>query len=170
MGKVMFENRGDVYSAVRDLIHKEAYFLDRRRWEDWLMLYSEDAVFWVPSWANEEETVSDPEISLNLMYLTSRNALSDRVFRLSTKTSLASVPLDRTTHVIGTIIVIRANQAEIEASANWVVHSFGRHGGFTRGGYYDYVLESSGSELTIKRKKITLLDDRLETAVDFYHL
>lgn len=166
----MLTNHVDVYTAVRDLINKEAFFLDRRQWEDWLTLYSEDAVFWVPSWASEEETVSDPETSLNLMYLTSRNALSDRVFRLSTKDSLASVPLDRTTHVIGTIIVTRANQAEIEASANWVVHSFGRHGGFTRGGYYDYVLESSNLELRIKSKKITLLDDRLETAVDFYHL
>ncbi len=72
--------------------------------------------------------------------------------------------------MIGAIIVTRANQAEIEASANWVVHSFGRHGGFTRGGYYDYVLESSSLELRIKSKKITLLDDRLETAVDFYTL
>lgn len=166
----MLANHVHVYTAVRDLIHKEAFFLDRRRWEDWLTLYSEDAVFWVPSWASEEETVSDPETSLNLMYLTSRNALSDRVFRLSTKASLASVPLDRTTHVIGTIIVTRSNPAEIEASANWVVHSFGRHGGFTRGGYYDYVLKSSSLELRIKSKKITLLDDRLETAVDFYHL
>jgi len=166
----MFENHTDAYAAVRDLINKEAFFLDRRRWDDWLTLYSEEAVFWVPSWASEEEPVSDPETSLNLMYLTSRNALSDRVFRLRTKDSLASVPLDRTTHVVGTIIVTHAARAEIEASANWVVHSFGRHGGFTRGGYYDYVLESSGPELRIKRKKITLLDDRLETAVDFYHL
>lgn len=64
----------------------------------------------------------------------------------------------------------RLYAAEVETSANWVVHSFGRHGGFTRGGYYDYVLASSGPELRIKSKKITLLDDRLETAVDFYHL
>ncbi len=54
---------------VSELIYREATFLDRRRWEDWLGLYTQDAVYWVPSWKNEEETTDNPETQLNLIYL-----------------------------------------------------------------------------------------------------
>ena len=45
----------DSYDAVRDLLYLEADLLDRREWERWADLYTEDCVYWVPSWATEDE-------------------------------------------------------------------------------------------------------------------
>ena len=52
---------------VANLINREASLIDRRRWDEWIDLYTEDAVYWVPAWANEEELNTDPELQLNLM-------------------------------------------------------------------------------------------------------
>ncbi len=55
------ENDNRLKRDVAELIQWEATLLDRRRWEEWIDLYTEDAVYWVPSWANEEETTDDPD-------------------------------------------------------------------------------------------------------------
>lgn len=157
--------------AVSDLINREASLLDRRRWEEWLDLYTEDAVYWVPSWASEEETVSDPETQLNLIYLRNRGGLEDRVFRLESRDSYASVPLDRTVHLVGNIVVERAEGPEIAATASCLVHSYGKMGALTRASLYDFALRhGEGGRLRIARKKIILIDDRLEGPIDIYHL
>lgn len=155
---------------VTDLVYREAMLLDRRRWDDWLDLYTEDAVYWVPSWASEEETIDDPETQLNLIYLRNRGGLEDRIFRIESRDSYASVPLDRTVHVVSNVLVEKADGDEIEASANCLVHTYGKKGSMTRGGMYDFVLRRVDGSLKIARKKITFIDDRLEGPVDVYHM
>lgn len=155
---------------VTELVYREATLLDRRKWEDWIALYTEDAVYWVPSWANEEETTTDPETQLNLIYLRNRGGLEDRVFRIESRDSYASVPLDRTVHVVGNVLVEAARSDEVTAFANCLIHSYGKKGGQTRASLYDFTLRRVDGALRIARKKITFIDDRLEGPVDVYHL
>ena len=74
-------------TEVTNLIYRESTLLDRREWDEWIELYTEDAVYWVPSWANEEETTDDPELQLNLIYLRNRGGLEDRIFRSEARDS-----------------------------------------------------------------------------------
>lgn len=161
----------ELKNKVVELIQWEATLLDRRRWEEWIDLYTEDAIYWVPSWANEEETTTDPETHLNLIYLRNRGGLEDRIFRLESRDSYASLPLDRTVHVVGNVLIENITGDEILAFANCLVHTFGKHGGQTRASLYDFTLRrvDKGS-LKIARKKITFIDDRLEGPIDVYHL
>lgn len=160
----------DLQSEVTNLVYREAMLLDRRRWDEWIDLFTEDAVYWVPAWANEEETTNDPDNQLNLIYLRNRGGLEDRVFRIETRDSYASYPLDRTVHVVSNVLVESHAGDEIEATANCLVHSYGKKGSLTRGGMYDYTLRRENGALRISRKKITFIDDRLEGPIDVYHL
>lgn len=160
----------ELHDEVGGLICREATYLDRHQWDDWIGLYTEDAVYWVPSWVNEEETTDDPELQLNLIYLRNRGGLEDRVFRIESRDSYASVPLDRTVHMVGNIVVGGERGGEVEATANCLVHSYGKKGGLTRGSLYDFTLRRVDGALRIARKKITLIDDRLEGPIDVYHL
>jgi 3-phenylpropionate/cinnamic acid dioxygenase small subunit len=161
----------DLKRDVTELIQWEATLLDRRRWDDWIDLYTEDAVYWVPSWANEEETTSDPETQLNLIYLRNRGGLEDRIFRIESRDSYASLPLDRTVHVVGNVLIEKIDGDVVNAVANCLIHSFGKHGGQTRASLYDFTLRRiDDGTLKIARKKITFIDDRLEGPIDVYHL
>ena len=164
------ENDNRLKRDVAELIQWEATLLDRRRWEEWIDLYTEDAVYWVPSWANEEETTDDPDTQLNLIYLRNRGGLEDRVFRIESRDSYASVPLDRTVHVVGNILIDKVDGEEITALANCLIHTYGKKGGMTRASLYDFVIRRVGDDLRIVRKKITFIDDRLEGPVDVYHI
>ena len=161
---------GAIEREATNLVYLEASLLDRRRWRDWLDLYTEDAVYWAPAWRNEEETTDDPDRQLNLIYAAHRGGLEDRIFRIETRDSYASVPLDRTVHVVGNVLVAAAADGEIEATAGCLVHSYGRQGAITRGSLYDYRLRRVDGALKIGRKKIVFIDDRLEGPVDVYHL
>jgi benzoate/toluate 1,2-dioxygenase subunit beta len=163
-------NQNDLQTEVTNLIYREAMLLDRRRWDEWIDLYTEDAIYWVPAWANEEETTDDPDTQLNLIYLRNRGGLEDRVFRIETRDSYASHPLDRTVHVVSNVLVENVEGDMVEATANCLVHSFGKKGSLTRGGMYDYVLTRQNGELKISRKKTVFIDDRLEGPIDVYHL
>lgn len=155
---------------VAALINREAMLLDRRRWDEWIDLYTEDAVYWVPAWANEEETTTDPDTQLNLIYLRNRGGLEDRVFRIESRDSYASVPLDRTVHLIGNVLVESAGGDTVEATANCIVHVYGKKGAATRGSLYDFAFRRVDGGLKIARKKIVFIDDRLEGPIDIYHL
>lgn len=156
--------------AVSELINREANLLDRREWDDWLDLYTEDAVFWAPSWKDEEETVDQPETQLNLLFLEGRGKLEDRVFRIESRDSYASLPLDRTVHLVGNVTIEKTSEEEITVFASCLIHSFGKHGSKTNGCLYDYVLRRDGDGLKIARKKVTLIDDRIAGPIDVYHL
>jgi 3-phenylpropionate/cinnamic acid dioxygenase small subunit len=159
-----------VKAQAEELIYREAALLDEKRWREWLELYTEDAVFWMPSWASEYETTSNPEQELNLVYLKGRQHLEDRVFRLETGDSFASVPMARTAHVVGGVMLQPSYGTEIAVRASWIVHSFGLHGPLTRGGWYEYRLRPVGAQLRIARKKITMVDDKLVGPVDIFHV
>ena len=48
-------------AEAAELLYREAYHLDRREWEAWLALYTDDAVFWAPAIAGEEGFSEDPD-------------------------------------------------------------------------------------------------------------
>ncbi len=163
-------NDTDLQAEVTNLVYREAMLLDRRRWDDWIDLYTEDATYWVPAWASEEDTTDDPDTQLNLIYLRNRGGLEDRIFRIETRDSYASYPLDRTVHVVSNVLVEHVDGDTIEATANCLVHSYGKKGSLTRGGMYDFTLIRINGDLKISRKKIVFIDDRLEGPIDVYHL
>ena len=37
-------------AEAENLLYREAALLDEGSWDDWLALFTEDAVFWMPAW------------------------------------------------------------------------------------------------------------------------
>jgi 3-phenylpropionate/cinnamic acid dioxygenase small subunit len=124
----------------------------------------------MPSWINESEIVSEPETELNLLYLKGKSHLEDRVYRLQTEDSFASVPSARTVHLVSNFKLHQVEDAELTVHANWLVHSYGVHGSLNRGGFYEYKLRTIKGELKIAFKKIIMIDDKLIGPVDIFHV
>ncbi len=160
-----------VYDDVRDLIYREADLLDRRRWDEWLDLYTADCVYWVPSWADEDELVTDPELSVNMIYIVGRPGLEARMLRIRSGQSYASEPLARTSHLVDTVIVEKRHEETIEATAKWMALSCdARWGKQLRGGWYEYRLRKTSGGLRIAGKKIVLLEDVIDGSIDLHQI
>ena len=158
-----------LYQTVSELIFREARLLDAQSWDDWLQLYCEDAVFWVPAFRMDGSLTENPKTELNMIYFEGRHHLEERIFRLRTEIALSSTPVPRTTHVVGGVMIDTASATGIEAVASWhVAWCNDVRGSHLRAGSYEYLLRREPDGLRIARKKVLLLDPTIDGYFDVY--
>jgi 3-phenylpropionate/cinnamic acid dioxygenase small subunit len=156
-------------AAVAEFLYREARLLDSRRFGEWLDLFCDDAVFWVPAVGMDRAYTSDPETSLNFIYIVGRPGIEARVFRVESGGSLASNPLPHTRHLVTNVMVDRDEGGEVAASANAQVAAFCEpRGQQMLHGSYEYVLRKDQGRLRIARKKVLLLEYVIDGYFDFF--
>ncbi len=152
------------------LLYREGSYLDERRWDEWLALFTPDCEFWMPMWESEEQLNDDPRRQLSHIYYSSRAGLEDRIVRIRSGRSPASMPLARTTHLIGGAMEDEGVDGALEVRTSWSClvffpavpkeHAF--HGRAS------YVLTRTDGALKIAKKKIELANDYIPTMLDVY--
>jgi len=157
---------------AEDLLYREAALLDEGAWDEWLALYTEDAIFWMPAWRDEETPAGDPDTELSLIYYEGRQGLEDRVFRARSGQSVASRPRPRCVHCISNVRVVACDAGTAEIASNFVVFLHDVRAGRTHHffGRYRHALRCEAGQWRIARKKILLLNDTIPTVVDFYSI
>jgi 3-phenylpropionate/cinnamic acid dioxygenase small subunit len=158
-------------AVAERIIQSDGMFLDQRRWEEWLDLFADDAVYWVPAWKDDNEPTTAPDSELSLIYYASRAGLADRVWRLKSGMSVASTPLRRTTHMTSGILA-EVSEGEAKAYAAFTVHCFDpkRRTAHSFFGRYDYQFGRRDGDWKIIRKVTILANDQIPSVADFYLL
>ena len=90
----------DYLKIATRVLFTEARLLDQKKFRDWVKLYAEDAIFWVPAWKDEYETTSNPNRELSMIYHENSYGLSDRIDRIQSRKSITAmlaffVPMSR---------------------------------------------------------------------------
>ncbi|MBE3589339.1 MAG: aromatic-ring-hydroxylating dioxygenase subunit beta [Firmicutes bacterium] len=93
----------------------EARLLDERRFEEWLDLFTNDAVYWVPG-----HDPDDPAAT-SIIY-DDRPTMEDRVRRLRSPVTFAQSPPSRTLHLIGNVEVEARSPREVRIDSVCVIH------------------------------------------------
>lgn len=165
-------NKFDPGLVATDILYRESACLDGRKWQEWLDLYTENAVYWVPSWRDEDEPTSSADTEVSQIYHDSRRGLEERVKRVESGKSVTAMPLARTTHFITNITAVSENPDTISARANWMVQFFQPHRGqqYSNFGDYQLTLKWNGSQWKIAAKTIVLKNDLVPALLDFYLL
>jgi benzoate/toluate 1,2-dioxygenase subunit beta len=137
------------------LLHREARLLDEARFEDWLDLFTQDGVYWVPSRRGQ----TDPRGIASIIY-EDRGILALRVRRLTEARAHALSPMPRTTHLIGNIELIEAaadaGSAVIASALIVAEHQGGRQRIFS--GRCRHTLARHDGALMIAEKRVDLVD------------
>jgi 3-phenylpropionate/cinnamic acid dioxygenase small subunit len=164
----------DTLMAIgKDLLSREAMYLDEKRWDEWLALYAVDCEYWVPTWTAEGNLTTSPQTELSLIYYTARGALEDRVVRIRSGRSPAALPLPRTAHIVSNILPLEPPQRDrIRLRSTWACHTFFplmdvHHTFFGRA---EYDLERRDATWLIAKKKTILENDRIPLPIDIYCL
>ncbi len=154
------------------LLFREARLLDSGGWEAWANLYRPDSIFWVPAWLDEYQTTSRPKEQVSLIYHDTRAALKERIARIESRKSITALPLPRTCHIIANVEVTAVESGSITCCSTYAVHVFDPRSAkeHTRYGSYVHDLVEGGGEWMIARKVITLVNDKVPTALDFYSI
>lgn len=159
-------------SDAAALLQQEALFLDLQRWEDWLALYDDECLFWVPTWRDEHTLIDDPKSQVSFIYLRNKNGLAERVRRVSQGKSITTHPLPRTSHHIGQPLWLADDSLPEGGSwhSQWVNHQYDprTHEHRTLFGRYQHSFVHSQGVWKIRQKIVTLVNDRIATVLDFY--
>lgn len=155
---------------ITGFLYREARLLDDREWDDWLACYDPNVTFWMPAWDDNDELVEDPQQHVSLIYYPNRDGLEDRVFRIKTERSSASMPEPRTNHMVTNIEVLGQRDGEVDVRFNWhtLAHRYKNTLNFF--GTSFYTIDTSGDAPRITAKKVILKNDYIHQVIDIYHI
>lgn len=158
------------YNAICAFLYREARLLDDREWDEWLELYDTNVEYWMPAWDDDDQLTQDPQSQISLIYYPNRNGLEDRVFRIKTERSSASMPETRINHMLTNVEVVaeRSDGVDIRYNFHTLSHRYKATDHFF--GTIFLTLGKSESGFLITRKKIVLKNDYIRQVIDIYHI
>ena len=158
------------YNAICAFLYREARLLDDREWDQWLELYDTNVEYWMPAWDDDDQLTQDPQSQISLIYYPNRNGLEDRVFRIKTERSSASMPETRINHMLTNVEVLaeRSDGVDIRYNFHTLSHRYKATDHFF--GTIFLTLGKSESGFLITRKKIVLKNDYIRQVIDIYHI
>ena len=155
---------------IEQFLFRKAELCDAQDWDAYLDLFDEQCEYHLPQWESEHQYTTDPKRDMSLIYYSNRSGLEDRVFRLRTGKSAASTPLPRTLHQISNVRISELGNGQLRVLANWQT-LYARLGNSEQFfGHATYHLKPVGESWKITRKHMLLLNDTINSVLDFYHL
>jgi 3-phenylpropionate/cinnamic acid dioxygenase small subunit len=116
-----------LWYELQMLLFREARLLDERRFEEWLDMFTDDVIYWMPARVNPpvgsafEDTITKPgELAL---FEETKETLRTRVARQRTGLAWSEEPQSRTRRLITNVEVeVSANDGEIRARSNFMLY------------------------------------------------
>ncbi|MBN3757084.1 benzoate 1,2-dioxygenase small subunit [Paraburkholderia sp. Tr-20389] len=155
---------------IQAFLYREARLLDDEQWDEWLDLYHPDAVFWMPSWDDTDQLITDPQREISLIYYPSRQGLEDRVFRIKTERSSATIPDTRTSHNLSNVELEQHDDGVCTVRFNWHTLSHRYKTNYSYFGMSRYVIDFNGESPRILNKYVVLKNDYINQVIDIYHI
>jgi p-cumate 2,3-dioxygenase beta subunit len=147
-------------SDIEDFLFTEADLLDEWRLPEWLELFTEDAIYYVPS----TDVAPDSSPDKTLFYVADdRFRLSERVKRLMKRTAHAEFPHSRTRHLVSNVRIRNRSATEIEVGSAFVTYRTKDGITDTYFGSNRYRIVVENGRLRIREKRCLLDSDGLRT-------
>jgi 3-phenylpropionate/cinnamic acid dioxygenase small subunit len=139
---------------IEQFLYREARLLDEGRFEEWLELFTPDAVYWLPMAHGE----SDPDRQVSIIYDTRRD-MERRVERLKSGYAHAQDPPSRTHRIVSNIELsgFDPGDAPLVASTVMVLFALTRHKYAIHSARCEFRLLREAAVWRIARKKVNLL-------------
>ena len=145
-------------SDIEKFLFREARLADEHCYDEWLSLWTSDAIYWVPCGIDD----TDPSRQVSLIY-DDRAKLGERIARLKSGTVLAQDPRPRMRRVISNIEIEPAGE-EATVGSNFILIQARGSVQYTWCGRSIHKLrEDSG--IKIAHKKVLLVNSEQEMPV-----
>lgn len=114
------ESTTDELSRATSFLAGEARLVDEGRFNDWLELFTDDCLYWVPVTPGGGEPTAEVSHAFD-----DRRRLTDRVYWLRTGLAFCQIPASRTRRVIGNVeTTVDPSTGDRLVRSNFVVHEF----------------------------------------------
>jgi benzoate/toluate 1,2-dioxygenase beta subunit len=141
-------------SKVESFLYREARLMDENAYDEWLSLWTDDALYWVP--CNRDD--SDPTCEISAIY-DDRTRLQGRIDRLKSGVAYAQDPKSRMRRLISNIEIEEAGNGELIVSSNFMLVELRRSKQDLFAGRTIHRLRPEGDSFRICHKKVLLVNN-----------
>ena len=94
----------DLQHQVEQFLYRQADLLDRKQWQDWIDLFADDGVYWMPPEPSHKTWEGMPAI-----FAEDKNLMNVRMNRVLHPDAWSQRPLWGTNHVVSNVMVEKAS-------------------------------------------------------------
>jgi len=140
--------------TIERFLYREARLMDAHAYDEWLALWTDEALYWVP--CNEDDF--DPERHISIVY-ENKGRLEDRIARLKSGAAYAQDPKSRLSRIVSNV------EIEDESGTETIVHSTFNVTALRRGridifaGRATHKLRPEGESFKMSYKKVLLINN-----------
>ena len=145
------------YQAAVEFVYREARLADEARYAEWLALWTDDAVYWVPATA---DPAADPDKHISHIY-DNRGRLETRVKLLQTGHRYSQEPASLMRRLVSNIEASPADNGELVVESNFALAELAIQAKRELHwwvGRATHRLRRVGDELRMCRKKVVLVN------------
>jgi 3-phenylpropionate/cinnamic acid dioxygenase small subunit len=143
----------DALREIEQFLYRQSELLDGKRWQDYIDLFADDGVYWMPVTPEQTEWEGSPSI-----FAEDKHMMEVRMGRVTHPTAWSQAPMWATSHVLGNVVI------ESEARDAWVVRSRFHMMELRRdtvrhfGGTYRHTLVRHDGQLRIKLQRVDMFN------------
>ena len=144
-------------SEVEEFLYREARLADEARYAEWLSLWTDDGVYWVPA---TTDPGADPDRHLSHIY-DNRARLDTRVKLLQTGLRYSQEPPSLMRRLVGNVEVMRGDDGELVAGSNFILAELSVQAGHEMhwwAGRVTHHLRRVDGQLRMRQKKVVLVN------------
>ena len=142
---------------AEQFLYHEARLLDTQQLEAWLALFTEDATYWVPL----ERDQKDPLETSSIIH-DDRTLLELRVKQARHPRAHARLPLARTVHQVGNVMIAEEGENEVKITSTLQVVEFRNEKQRLHGALVEHRLRKTYGTFKIAHKRVDLVNSEGE--------
>ena len=142
---------------AEQFLYHEARLLDTQQLEAWLELFTEDATYWVPLERDQKDPIETSSIIHD-----DRTLLELRVKQARHPRAHARLPLARTVHQVGNVMVLSEKDSHVEVASTLQLIEFRNEKQRVYGALVEHRLRKDGDSFRIAHKRVDLVNSEGE--------
>lgn len=139
---------------IENFLYREARLIDDEKFEEWLDLFAEDALYWAP--CNRYDI--DPNTEVSLIY-DDKARMNDRVWRLRSGLAYSQEPPSRLRHMLSNVEILASDGDTVSVSSNFAIFEVRKSVQKAFAGRVEHRLRREDGGWKIAFKKVELLNN-----------
>jgi 3-phenylpropionate/cinnamic acid dioxygenase small subunit len=138
-----------------DFVIDEARLLDERRFRDWMALFDDDGVYWVPSSPDQKSPLDQASLFYDDLDL-----MKTRIERLEHPRIHVQTPPSRTAHIVGNVVLEHADngRGEFVVGSTFIMVEYRDDAQRLFAGRQHHRLRRHGDTFRIVEKRVDLIN------------
>lgn len=138
---------------VSQFLFRQSEFLDNKHWQDYIDLFADDGVYWMPVMPEQTEWEGSASI-----FAEDKMLMQVRMGRVTHPNAWSQAPMWATNHVIGNIVIEKESAKEVVVRSRFHMMELRRDSVRHFGGTYRHTLVKKGDDFRIKLQRVDMFN------------